>query len=173
MSDPAPEADVAPVEDHTDEIAELRASIDALTVERDEAIEKADTSDDVEVRKALQEEVAQLRKSERTRVFAEKAVAAKLPAEYGQLLEAADENFDDAAKTQLDGLLDQVEKGKLFAQISDPGAESIGDAKVQLAKAAKARMDEGLEPTIEQARVAAVAADPSLREAYTNNSEVR
>ncbi len=166
---------------HAAELTELRERLVSVETERDEAkdatataVSEADT-DSAEVQKQLDDvtgrvekteaENAKLRTAERTRTFIEKAKAHDLPEQIAPMLMAADEHFSEEESKQLDGLLAQAKTEKLFAQLSDAGAEGE-DAATRLQKAAKARVDEGLEPTIEQARVAAVEADSSLREGY-------
>ncbi len=153
------------------EIEELRADVERTVSEADtDSAEVQKQLDDVTSRVEKTEiENAELRKADRVRTFIAKAKAYDLPEQIAPMLMEADEHFSEDSKQQFDGLLAQAKTEKLFAQLSDPGAEGE-DAATRLQKAAKARVDEGLEPTIEQARVAAVEADSSLREGYERAS---
>ena len=120
------------------------------------------------------DEIDKLRKAERRRTFVEKAQEYdKLgqPERIAPLLEAADEHFSEAEQKLLKGLLDganeQVEKGALFAQLSDPDAESDEGWEERLAKAAKERVAKSTSGlTVEQAKVQIMREDADLRAEY-------
>lgn len=172
LTDATAERDEAKAKLEETSEAELEAARNRIA-ELESELEKSDKTD---VRKKLDELAAEnekLRKAERRRTFVEKAQTYKDlgdPARIAPLLEEADEHFSEESQKTLVSFLDaaseQVEKGKLFAQLSDPGRES-DDWESQLAKAAQERVeksDGGL--TIEQAKTQIMHENAELRDEY-------
>ena len=113
-------------------------------------------------------------KADRRRTFVEKAKNfAKLgqPEHLATLLDEADDKLSEGTQKILDSVLkaanEQVEVGKLFAQLSDPDADADEGWEERLEKAAKERVsksDSGL--TIEQAKVQIMHEDADLAADY-------
>lgn len=130
-------------------------------------------SDDTDVRKRLEKaeaETAKLRKEARERVFVEKAKELGAPESFAPVLDEIDEKLSPESQDQIAKLLkantEQIKKGELFRQLSDPDHQVDESAEVALEKAARERMakTEGL--TIEQAKVQVMEADPDLHRKY-------
>ena len=162
---------------------------DAEQVEKDdvvtETVDVVEKAEPVAVTKAeheaiakqldeAQAEIAKMRDEQRGREFVElaKSELPNLPVAAdklgGLLLKASDalgEDFSELLKL-LKAADAQNDTAKLFKQLSDgnePEAESFGD---RLEKAAKALVEKGDAPTIEQAQSLAMKRNPELRKAY-------
>ena len=174
---PEPDLSIAEKEALAKELATAREQLEAAKAELAKAQTAADEAKDTvpdQVRKELDEtrEQLELMKAEQRR-----AEIVKQAAEFGlgdsdeliELLEKADTHFDEAQRDSLHKLLKaagtQAEQSDLFKRISKDAADEPGDWRERLEKTATELVKSGAEPTIQQARVAAMNADPELRKA--------
>jgi len=168
-------------DDMPDETPET-PDVDKITSERDalraelEKVQKAAEEGETEIRKQLDDVLER----ERQREFIAKAEAyASLGSveRIAGLLGAADKHFGDVEKADLGALLkgaaEQVSKGHLFSQLSDPAEPEKKGWKDRLDERARDLVAKGVEPTIEQAKVRAMHDNAELRTEYQKQARSR
>lgn len=164
--DPIDKATLPPAVRKALEDAEARQK-----VAEDAAKEQAEKA--VEVEKRL----AAIEKEKRLGQFVAKAKdelphLGKAEAVGAQLLEVADKFGEDSETfkslvTTMKSANEQIEKGSLFKQFGQPGAEPA-DVEARINKAAQDRVSEGKSPSFEQAVMDVMKADSSLRKEYAD-----
>ena len=135
---------------------------------------------DPEIRKELDDakaaldatnaELVELQKERRTERFAKEAEGyAPLgpPEKVASLLDAADEHFEEGQQETLKALLkgasEQISKGDLFGQFSQPASGENGTWEDRLLEKARDLVAKGEADTIEQAKVKVMKSDPEIR----------
>ena len=165
-------ADLEAAQADVTKLAEVEAEL-AKVKEDDGDTAKAEAA---AVRKELdetREALAKIETEQRTATFVAKARqfdGLGKPEEIAPLLMKADEHFTDEEKAKLEGLLkgatEQVAKGALFSQFSQPAKDGPDSWEERLNKAARERVEKGASPTVEQAKVAIMHEDAELRAEY-------